>query len=298
MSQETISDQLSWDEFYKNSKNLKKIKKAEPFNRLIAHSKNFYIISGYGAFTPGYVLIISKEFIPSFGLIKKNLVEELNFMIRVSQDFIKKNYNCESVIFEHGMCACIGGLDRAHLHIMSINKASNSKTLKSSIDKVLFNRKAGVKYVKFGKYKLENIHDINQIYETQEIVKKYKIIGKILKLKNLQNLSPEKWPFNTLKHISKGGHYVFFRSRYKDSSFLTKHNFQTQFGREVVFENELITNKNFKKKILELKIKNPNIVPWRWQNLIFEKNIISTIKDAKKTMGVMRLNNFYNFEVI
>ena len=175
MSKEILKDQLSWSEFYKHSKNLKTIKKIKPFNRLIAHSKNFYIIAGYGAFTPGYLLVLSKEFIPSFGLMNEDSIDELNFMIKISKKFIKNKYNRDSVIFEHGMCACIGGLDRAHLHIMSIHEASNSETVKVSIDRTLYNRKAGIKYIVFNNYKLENIHDINQIIakaKTAVVVKK------------------------------------------------------------------------------------------------------------------------------
>ena len=41
-----IKDQLSWEEFLKNSPKNKKINKVEPFNRLIAHSKNLFVISG------------------------------------------------------------------------------------------------------------------------------------------------------------------------------------------------------------------------------------------------------------
>jgi len=298
MSKEILKDQLSWSEFYKHSKNLKTIKKIEPFNRLIAHSKNFYIIAGYGAFTPGYLLILSKEFIPSFGLMNEDSIDELNFMIKVSKKFIKNKYNRDSVIFEHGMCACIGGLDRAHLHIMSIHEASNFETVKVSIDRTLYNRKAGIKYIVFNNYKLENIHDINQIIETEKDLKKYKIVGKLLKIKNIQDLSPSKWPFNTLKHISKGGHYVFFRSRYQNLNFLTKHNFQTQFGREVVFENELITNKDFKKKIFKLSMEQPNLVPWRWQNLMFEESIIKTINDAKEEFKKLKLNEYFEFKVV
>ena len=39
-----ISDQLSWKEFLKQSKKNIKVKTVEPFNRLIAHSKNFFLI--------------------------------------------------------------------------------------------------------------------------------------------------------------------------------------------------------------------------------------------------------------
>ena len=76
-----IIDQLSWEEFYKFSKKLKsKPKKITAFNRLIAHSKNFFVISGYGAFTPGYMLVITKDFIPSYGLIEEKKMDELNFL--------------------------------------------------------------------------------------------------------------------------------------------------------------------------------------------------------------------------
>ena len=65
-----FKDQLSWEEFLKESSKNLIITKVKPFNRLIAHSKNLFIIAGYGAFTKEHVLIITKEFIPSFGLIK------------------------------------------------------------------------------------------------------------------------------------------------------------------------------------------------------------------------------------
>ena len=47
-----LKDQLSWDEFYKKGIKRKSVpKKVKEFNRLVAHSKNFFIIAGYGAFT-------------------------------------------------------------------------------------------------------------------------------------------------------------------------------------------------------------------------------------------------------
>ena len=78
-----IKDQLSWEEFLKKSLKNKKINKVEPFNRLIAHSKNLFVISGYGAFTQGYLIIITKDYLPSFGLIEDDQIEELNFMIKI-----------------------------------------------------------------------------------------------------------------------------------------------------------------------------------------------------------------------
>ena len=284
----SIADQLSWEQFKIHSENEKKpIKKISEFNRLVAHSKNFFIISGYGAFTDGYLLIISKDFIPSYGLVKTNDIDEIKFLIKLIKKFIEKKYDRKTVTFEHGMCACIGGLDRAHLHLMSIPRNSTKRQIKNAINQVLYNRKAGVKYIKYNNYKLENIHDINQIYESLKYKKKsekIEIIGKIMEIEDIQNLSTKNWPLITLNHISKGGHYVFFDSGESSSSFLTTHNFQTQFGREVVFEIEKKLNKKFNLEIKKLEKQNPYNEVWRWQNYKFEKQIITTLKDARVSL--------------
>ena len=278
-----LNDQLSWEQFQIHSSKAKKpIKKISEFNRLIAHSENFFLISGYGAFTDGYILIITKEFIPSYGLVPDDRLNEINFLIKLIKRFVKNKYNRKTVVFEHGMCACIGGLDRAHLHLMSVPENVSSEDFKDSINKVLYNRKAGIKYIEYNNYKLENFHDINQIYEDGKNNKDIKIVGEIFNLKDIQNLSPEKWPLVTLDHINKGGHYVFFDSGEKNSSFITTNNFQTQFGREVVFEIEKKLNVNFKTEIKEIENKNSTTELWRWQNCMFEEKILSTIHAAQK----------------
>jgi len=299
-----LNDQLSWRQFQiQSSKAKKPIKKITEFNRLIAHSENFFLISGYGAFSDGYILIISKEFIPSYGLITSDRLNEIKFLIKLIKRFIKNKYNRKTVVFEHGMCACIGGLDRAHLHLMSVPENVNNEDFKDSINKVLYNRKAGIKYIEYNNYKLENFHDINQIYENyknKENNKDIKIIGKIMNLKDIQNLSPEKWPLVTLDHINKGGHYVFFDSGEKNSSFITTHNFQTQFGREVVFEIEKKLNTNFKKEVKKIEKNHPSSEIWRWQNFMFEKKILTTIHDAQKEFNISKeifQNEFKEFNL-
>ena len=300
-----IEDQLSWEEFYKVSKKRpKSFKKITEFNRLIAHSKNFFVISGYGAFTPGYLLIISKDFLPSFGLIEENKTEELYFLVALLKKVIFQNFKRLSVVFEHGMCACIGGLDRAHIHVMSIPKNSTEKTIKDSIDLTLYSRKAGINYIEYNNYKLENIHDINQIFEDikkeKNKLKDIKISGKILKIKDIKNLSPNKWPLITLNHINKGGHYVYFKSDFDKASFLTTHNFQTQFGREVVFQNEIKLNNKFKKQIEKIKKNNQFLEVWRWQNCMFEENIIKTIKLSIKGFEDLEKKyskDFFKFDI-
>ena len=178
----------------------KNIKKVEPFNRLIAHTKNYFLIGGYGAFTEGYVLIITKDFIPSYGLIEEINNEELNFLISIVKKMNIKKYKKSSVIFEHGMCACVGGLDRAHIHIMTINEKTTEDTLLSSINQTLYSRKAGIDSIEYKNYKLQNIHDINHFFENKQDYSEneIKINGKILSLEDIKNLNQSK-----IDHIRK-----------------------------------------------------------------------------------------------
>ena len=293
-----LKDQLSWREFLKESSKDTFISEVKAFNRLIAHSKNFFVIAGYGSFTKGYVLIITKDFLPSFGLIEEIIFDELNFLIKLLKKNIKKKYNRNAVIFEHGMCACIGGLDRAHLHIMSIDQNSSQESIENSIENVLIKRKAGINYIEFGNYKLENIHDVNQFMDSSEhkVDIDYKINGNLLKLNDIKNLDVNKWPFATLHHIKKGGHYVYFNSGFSNASFLTTKNFQTQFGREVIFDNEINLSKDFKIKIETLTNKNPMLEPWKWQNVLFDKNIIETVNETRKILKQFGGNYEYEYK--
>jgi diadenosine tetraphosphate (Ap4A) HIT family hydrolase len=289
-------DQLSWTEFLKNSQERRgPLRTVEKYNRLIIHSKNFFVISGYGAFTPGYMLIVTKKLIPSYGLIESEQKNELDFLILQLQNLIKNNFKRKSVVFEHGMCACVGGLDRAHLHVMSISSKTNDVSLKKAINETLYSRKAGIEHILYNNYKLENLHDINQIYETidkNNSTANIEVVGKIYKLNNIKNLDEKKWPLITMDHIMKGGHYVYFKSDYSNASFLTTNNFQTQFGREVVFNNENNLDSNFSSKF---NIDNSDHL-WKWQNLMCEENILETIKIAKNGFKELKANNIKKYE--
>ena len=305
---EEIKDQLSWTSFYSEAKKrIRSPNKVKEYNRLIAHSENFFIVAGYGALTPGYVLIITKEFMPSFGMIQKKNLKELNFLISVIKRVFIKKLNKNLVIFEHGMCACIGGLDRAHLHCMAIPKNASQKLLLSSINKTLYDRKIGIKHVSFNGYKLENLHDINQLFDDQELNLKEKISrqnklnlkdnsnitveGKISNIDDIKDLPHQKWPLITHKHINKGGHYVYFNSFKRNTSFLTTKNFTTQFGREVSYNLILKTDKKFQKIDYSLKKKFPNLEVWRWQNFKFDENILLTMKQVSEGLIQERKNS-------
>ncbi len=298
-------DQLSWEEFFKESQGRKsEPKKINEFNRLVAHTKNFFVISGYGAFTPGYLLIISKDFLPSFGLVDDNQLNELKFLIRIVKETINKELDRNSVVFEHGMCACIGGLDRAHIHIMSVPKKTNKNNIEEAINLTLYNRKAGIEYIEYRNYKLQNIHDISHIYDDlitkKEKSNDFKIVGKLLKLKDIKNLTVNNWPHITQEHIKKGGHYVYFKSDFDAASFLTTKNFETQFGRETVYQNEFIVNNQFKNKVKRLMNKSPNLNVWQWQHYTFEKEILDSMKMAKAGMNKLKkkyMDEFNDFEL-
>ena len=80
-------DQLDFEKFVRYSK--KNIKKPSDYNRLIAHTDNFFLISGYGAFNIGYFLLIPKKLCSSFGEIEIKFSEEINYWITL----ISKFYN-------------------------------------------------------------------------------------------------------------------------------------------------------------------------------------------------------------
>ena len=119
-----MNDVLSWEKFEENTFNEKKYppEKIELFNRLIASTENFFVIAAIGAFVPGYVMIVTKKLLPSLALIEDSQKDELDWLIKTLSESISEVYQKKVALFEHGMCACIGGLDRAHLHIMPMSQ--------------------------------------------------------------------------------------------------------------------------------------------------------------------------------
>ena len=128
---------LFYEKFHQESRerNSYPPKKIELFNRLVAHSKNFFAISAVGAFSPGYLLIITKKLISSFAVIENSELNEMKWFIGTMSKALEETYNRKSVLFEHGMCACIGGLDRAHLHLMTADKKVSNEMFLESINK-------------------------------------------------------------------------------------------------------------------------------------------------------------------
>ncbi len=291
-----IHDALSWDLFLNGSKirSCYPPKEINLVNRLVCHTKNFFVIAAIGAFVPGYLMIVSKKLISSYALLEEKELDEFYWLINQIRKSIETTYKKKVVLFEHGMCACVGGLDRAHLHLMPIDETSNDMEIINAINRVLNNRKAGIKYIDFNNHKFENIHDINQIITSCE-KSDYIINGKLLKFEDLQHLDFQKWPFSALDHVKKGGHYIYFDSSSKHSSFLTTENFQTQFGREVVYEILMKKNLDFKKKAEKILKENEYINVWQWQSKFFKENIYKTMLDIIPELNKISLNCNYDF---
>ena len=295
-----VYDALSWDKFLEVTSKEKIFppKKIDLFNRLLAHTDNFFIIAAIGAFVPGYVMIVSKNMIPSFALIEDNQLKELNWLIENVSNAIKNTYDKEIVIFEHGMCACIGGLDRAHLHIMPINKKTNNKTITESINNVLQKRRSGISSVEVDNYKFENIHDITEIMNGSK-ENSYKINGKQYTFSDIQNLDINNWPISASPLVAKGGHYVYFKNSSLSSSFLSDKNFQTQLGREIVFEIEKKINPIIQEMTNKILKKNNFANIWKWQEFAFKDNIYKTMDDLIVPLLNLKLSNGnFNFEVM
>tara|TARA_B100001996_G_C18603923_1_gene571027 strand:- start:233 stop:1156 length:924 start_codon:yes stop_codon:yes gene_type:complete len=300
MNEPLIGDALSWTLFHRNTLNEESYppQKIELFNRLIAHTNNFFSISAYGAFTPGYVMIISKELLPSFSSVDDKILDELFWFIKVTKKSIKEAYKRKILEFEHGMCACVGGLDRAHLHLMTVNEKSTDDLIKKSINKTLLKRKAGITSVEIAGNKLENIHDILEVMNSKNS-SSFKINGKQLHYEDIfKDLDIKNWPIAARSHVLKGGHYVYFKTESMDSSFFTKNNFQTQLGRQIVYETEKETNASFNDLVEGILKQNPYAELWRWQNYAFKENMLKTMRDLHPFMKKIQdenSNNKFNF---
>ena len=63
MNSPLIKDQLSWDKFLEEASKNETYppKKIGLFNRMVAHTNNFFLIAATGAFTAGYLMLITKK---------------------------------------------------------------------------------------------------------------------------------------------------------------------------------------------------------------------------------------------
>ena len=103
MNKSLIKDQLSWDRFFDESSKRETYppKEIDLFNRLVAYTNNFFLIAATGAFTPGYLMLITKKLMPSISMIEEKHIDELKWLIEVITKAISKTYKRETVTFEN-----------------------------------------------------------------------------------------------------------------------------------------------------------------------------------------------------
>ena len=177
---------------------------------------------------------------------------------------------------------------------MTINEKADNDLIKECINKTLIDRKAGIRSVEINGSKLENIHDINEIMNSPES-NSYKVNGKQLLYEDICNgFDINNWPVSTKKHVQNDGQYVYFKTSSPSASFLTDKNFQTQLGRQIVFEIEKETNSDIKNMSKEILKKNQYANIWKWQEFPFKENIFKTMNDLIHALLDIK-NNKFNF---
>ena len=120
----------------------------------------------------------------------------------------------------------------------------------------------------------------------------YKVNGKQLLYEDIcSDFNIDNWPTSTRSHTQNGGQYVYFKTNSPYTSFLTNKNFQTQLGRQIIFEIEKETNNDMKNISTKILKKNNYANIWKWQEFPFNKNILKTMSDL-----IPRLSDIKNSE--
>ena len=158
----------------------------------------------------------------------------------------------------------------------------------------MINRKAGITSIEIKGHKLENIHDIIEIMNSTEPAL-YKVHGKQLLYEDMHsNFDINNWPVSVREQVKNKGQYVYFKTNSPSTSFLTNKNFNTQLGREIVFEIEKETNEYIKSLSKEVLKKNIYANIWRWQEFSFKENMLKTINDLIPALSDIK-NDKLNF---
>ena len=177
---------------------------------------------------------------------------------------------------------------------MTIDKNVKDDVVKNCINKALISRKAGISSVEVNGHKLENIHDIIQIMDSSDS-NSYKINGKQLLYEDIcKDFDINNWPVSTRKHVQNQGQYVYFKTSSSATSFLTNKNFQTQLGRQIIFEIEKETDIDIRNMSADILKKNAYANIWKWQEFSFKENMLKTMKDLIPALTALNKSN-YNF---
>lgn len=239
---------------------------------LVCATHHFFVIVGTGAFVPGYLIIVTKTAHSSLAAIPTAYYKEVTWLTKTMSDLVTRRYNKNVVCFEHGMCGC-SNAENAHLHIMPVSRQATAADFKRAINQVLDHRGIGI------------ADEIDR--ELQREFRSTQSNREVLTFEQLQQ-----FPFDNYPNLGdRPQKYVYFKSPFADTSFLTHVNLGSQVGREIVFEVERHHDKPLRQTLQELLSGSScyGQLPWRWQDFDFSENILETMHHLVEPLA--RLQN-------
>ncbi len=154
------------------------------YNEIIEETKNFRIIPGLGALTPGYILILPKKHCYSMTNFNAELMLEYQNIIHKYRKLFKSIYHKYPIIFEHGTpdpCGlCASCVIHAHTHIinhhyqneeaiiqqLNFQKINNLTEIKKDQNYIYYQNHQGQEYIT---YNFEPISQIMRIFIAQDL---------------------------------------------------------------------------------------------------------------------------------
>lgn len=262
-------------------------------DKIIAHTKSFFVTAGLGSFVPGYVLIAPKKEYASISaaISTDETRSELRYLVRFLQLFISSAFGKRSLVFEHGMCGCLG-TELSHLHISPISNGISSDDLVNAINRTLTKRLIGITGIEIGECVLDHPHDIRHFIVDGKVTKG-KLLGQQKLLADIRTHNPLKFQEGAASIVQKGGKYVYFKTPDKTSSFLTEVELGSQFARQVVFEAELSHSQDFLSQLGEERESS-----WNWRVYSGISNMITTINAMSKFGAFYTKKETLNHELL
>lgn len=144
-----------------NTPEFKRIIEDKLCSRILFETENFAIFPSVGQIVEGYLLIMPKTHVSAISNLKKELLDELEYVYSEVKSILKKHY-AEPIFFEHGVCrshyefngSCV---DHAHIHAVPA-PVNVSKELKKDYKYTKINSVADL-----GKYEGTNYLYIDDI---------------------------------------------------------------------------------------------------------------------------------------
>lgn len=97
------------------------------YGYLVKETENFVVMPSIGSLMPGYLLVVPRLHVLSFGLLSSTLDGELVQVLDFLTHWINRTYQSSCIFFEHGSVSFTkrGGscTDHAHLHVVPVPKS-------------------------------------------------------------------------------------------------------------------------------------------------------------------------------